>query len=365
MHVTMNRLVVSFAVALVLSPSFATAEDDLDAATHAAVVAAMTKRACVPPGKVASSTEEGVITYYSAFVAAAGTELVACVSRTQPIETVGAAKPFQCWTVDPTTKALRTRPAAFVAGRAFRIPSACAEGFCKPQEKPTVGAGTEVFALSPDGAKAARIVRGMIQIFDGKTKAFLREFPVLDENGEGTGLGSFDVILVGDTLIVAAFAAGPDGGAWMWNASTGKYLGAVGRPGEGDGHVNLSAGSYGLVDATHFVAFDGGYEEAIVDMLTAKISTRVMPKPAACSDEDWFGQQIIDIIGFGEPVKAKCTKAVRTAQKKFWRTAPSPGFVNVGGRGYKLKHGTKAELLVLEPKATRPKTVQLPICKLK
>ena len=57
---------------------------------------------------------------------------------------------------------------------------------------------------------------------------------------------------------------------------------------------------------------------------------------------------------------------MRAAQKKFWPKAPATrGFLTVGGTGYKLKHGTKAELLVLDANATKPRTVQLPVCKVK
>lgn len=93
--------------------------------------------------------------------------------------------------------------------------------------------------------------------------------------------------------------------------------------------MNLYGGSYELAGATHFVASDGGYEEATVDLTTGAISMRTLPKPAACSDDDLAAQQSTDIIGDGEKVKAKCTKSVRAAQKKFWPKSPARGFLTV------------------------------------
>jgi hypothetical protein len=365
MQLSMKRL--AFAItALSVAPTVVIADDDPGAGKHAAVLAAMAKKACVPPAKVVVSKKDDVVNYYAAYLASENNALVACVSRTQTLEIAGAGKPFQCWTIDPTTNALAARSAAFVPGRSYRIPSGCAEGYCKPKEKPNPDASEEIVAFSADGTKVARVGE-TIQIYDAKTKAFQREFPMLDEKtGEGNGLGLGDVVYVGDTLIVVGYAAGPDGGAWIWNAAKGKYLGPVGsRNGESGGYVNIYGGGYELADATHFVAHDGGYEEATVDMTTGAVSMRTMPKPDACTHEDLMAQQSLDIVGDGDKVKPKCTKAVRAAQKKFWTKAPLRGFLGVGGKGYKLKHGAKAELLVLDANAAKPKTVQLPVCKLK
>ncbi len=364
----MKRLVG--VIGLVLAPSFAVADDDPGAGKHAAVLAAMAKTACVPPAQVVVSKKDDIVNLYSVALSVENNTLVACASRADNLQIASAKKPFQCWTIDPVTNALAARPAAFMPGRSYHVGSACAEGYCKPKEKPNPDA-TDVLGFSADGTKAARVVDTKIQIFDAKTKAFQRELLLLDENtGNGNGFGATEIIFVGDTLVVTGYAAGPDGGAWIWNAKTGKLLGPVGASTGDEPYVNIYGGGYELADATHFVAHDGGYEEATVDMTTGSVSMRMLPKPAACTDEDLMMQRSNDILDDGSgggTVKAKCTKAIRAAQKKFWpKTPPVRGFVaSVGGKSYKLKHGAKTELLVLDANAANPMTVQLPVCKVK
>lgn len=365
----MNRVSLAL-VALAASPSLAAAED-ITGELHAKLVAAMTKKACVPPAEVVLSRRDGAAIRYELRIAAEGTSLVACAAHAGDFEV--SDKPFQCWTIDPKTTALAARPVTFLPGNAYGVPSGCAEGYCKPKEKPptTPPDSRETLAFSLDGSKVARVaLGGDIQIFDAKTKAFLREFPMLDKDGNGNGLGTGDVIFVGDMLIVVGYAAGPDGGAWLWNASKGTFLGPIGRAApqgtEEVGYINLYNGSYELADATHWIARDAGYQEATVDLTTGAISSRAMPTPAGCTPADVAEQRNFDIIGESEKVSAKCKKAIAAAKKKFLPPPPATrGMITVDGTGYKLVHSAKAELLVLRAGAKKPKKVQLPVCSLK
>lgn len=357
--------VTILSLVLALAPRLAAGDDDPGAGKHAQLVAAMTKAACVPPASVVVSKKDSVTNGYSVFLGVENNALVACASRSQSDV---MDKPFQCWTIDPTTNALAARPASLLPGHTYGVASACGEGFCKPKEKPaTTSDIPEILTVSADGSKVARFSAETIQIFDAKTKAFQREFPMMDKAGKGNPFGVHDAFYVGDMLVIVGLAAGPDGGAFLYNASKGTFVGPVGKGAGADvGYVSVYGGGYELVDATHFVAHDGGYEEATVDLTTGAISTRSMPTPAGCTAEDVEKQRSFDNVGDGEKPKAKCTKALRAAMKKFWGKPPATqGMISVGGTGYKLVHGAKAELLVLPAGAKKPKSVPLPVCKVK
>ncbi len=154
----------------------------------------------------------------------------------------------------------------------------------------------------------------------------------------------------------------------MWSATTGASRGPVGvRSGEDVDPVNITSGGYALADATHLVVNDGGFSEAAVDAMTGTVTMRSLPRPAACSREAWAAQQNVDIIGpaGGDPPRGRCTRAVRAAQKAFWKSKAPTGVVAVGGKRYAVRHtSTRAELLVLAAGATRPRSRSLPVCKL-
>jgi len=352
---------------LVVTPRLAIAQEPA-VARHAALLAAMAKQACVPPAKVVVNKREGVTNEYALFLGVEDATLVACATR-RPGETGASAAPFACWTVDGTTGALTARPATMLAGRAYRVASGCAEGYCRPNETPAPPTEDlrELLAFSVDGTRVARLGSATIQLFDRATKAPRREVPLLDDNGEGTGLGVADIILAGDTVFVAAYAAGPDGHVWMWNATTGTSLGPVGvRSRDEVDHVNITSGGFALADATHVVATDGGYTEATVDAVTGKVARRTLPRPAACSVDDWTAQQDLDIIGpaSGGAPRAKCTRAVRAAQRSFWKAKAPTGMIAVGGTRYAMRHTNgRADLLVLAAGATKPRWRSLRVCK--
>lgn len=353
---------------LALLPSLASAED-LFGERHAKLVATMSKKACVPPARLGTMKNDETANRYSLFVGGDGSNVVACAARAGDFG-IGD-KPFQCWTVDPKTGALATREVMFVPGHAYGVSSGCAEGYCKPGEKPpTTTDHREVLAFSLDGSKVARTSGPDILIFDTKTKKFERQFPMLDDQGNGNGLGTGDIIYVGDMLVVVGYAAGPDGGAFLWNASKGTFLGPIGKPANPGSdsvpYVNLYNGTYELVDATHLVVRDAGYEEATVDLTTGAISARSLPTPKGCTAAEVAEQQNIDIVGEGDKPSARCRKALAAAQKKFWPAPPiSRGMITIGATGYKLVHGVKAELLVLPAGAKKPRSVTLPVCKVR
>ena len=354
---------------LALLPSLAAAED-LFGERHAKLVATMSKKACVPPARLGTMKNDESANRYSLFVGGDSSGVIACAARAGFFG-IGD-KPFQCWTVDPKTGALATRDVMFIPGHAYGVPSGCAEGYCKPGEKPPATTDhREVLAFSLDGSKVARTSGSDILIFDTKTKKFERQFPMMDDQGNGNGLGTGDIIYVGDMLVVVGYAAGPDGGAWLWNASKGTFVGPIGRPVDPASdtvpYINLYNGSYELMDATHLVFRDAGYEEATVDVTTGAISTRSLPIPKGCTGAEVGAQQNIDIVGEADiKPSARCRKALAAARKKFWPAPPvTRGMMDVRGTGYKLVHGAKAELLVLPAGAKKPRRVKLPVCKVR
>lgn len=354
---------------LVAAPRLAVAEDPA-VARHAALLAAMSTRACVPPAKVVVDKRGGVSNQYALVLGVEDATLVACAVR-RPAEPGASATPFACWTVDANSGALASRPVTMLAGRAHRVASGCAEGYCRPNEKPAPPTDDlrELLAVSVDGTRVARLSGATLQLYDRASKALRLEVPLLDDEGEGTGLGVSDIIVAGDTVFVAAYAAGPDAHVWMWNATTGTSVGPVGvRSGDDVDHVNISSGGYALTDATHLVATDGGYTEATVDAMTGKVTRRLLPRPAACSAEDWSAQQIFDIVGpdAGDAPRARCTRAVRAAQRSFWKAKVPTGMLAVGGKRYAVRHANaRAELLILDAGATTPRSRSLRVCKVK
>lgn len=360
-----SELVALVCAVFAVIPSIASADDDPGAAKHALVVAAMAKSPCIPPPSIRLSKQLGSSSY-PAFIAADSGALVACVARDNNAINL-TEKPFQCWTVDAATGALAARPVTFLPGRTYRVASGCAEGYCKPKEKPVKTEMTEVLAFSADGSKVARMNEETILVFDAKTKAFQREIPMLDKDGGGNGFGPHDAVYVGDMLVVVGLAAGPDGGAWLYNTAKGALVGPVGKGKAADvGYVNLFGGGYDLDDATHFVAADG-YQEATVDLTAGTIAVRELPRPAACTEDDIQKQKQYEATEDGPKPGGKCSKALRAAQKKFFPAPPATrGMITVAGTGYKLVQlATKNQLLVFAAGAKKPKTVALATCKVK
>jgi hypothetical protein len=351
----MIKLALVIAVSLV--PRAVQAQDPADA-KHATMVAAIAKLACVPPPKIVVDKKQQIENVYKLTLHADGTKPVICAAR----DGLANDAPFACFTVDPATGALASRPTQLFPGSAYLVPSGCAHGFCRPKETVKPDASSEVLGFSNDGTRVAR-TGDKLEIYDAKSKTLQRTIEL-----EG-GLQPTDLIFHGDLVFVAAMAAGPDGGVWMYSAGKGKLLGAVGPPPTADGasYVNISNGSYRIVDGKTLVVSDGGYEEATVDLATTKITMRSLPKPAACTDEAWQAVQSFDQIGEvdGKP-PAKCLKAVRAEQKKFWKAAPAKpnaDFTLVGDASYKLRHDKAPTLQVLDANAKKPRTVKLAVCK--
>lgn len=367
----MTRLPTIAMVTFILAPQLVRADDDPGAAKHGAMLAAMSKKPCVPPAQVHVAKDTN--NEYRLSLGVEASALVVCASRT----TFGAPQdPFACWSVDPKTGALATRKPTLLAGTAYRVASACALGYCRPKQKPPAkaeDAPQDLLAISTDGSKVA-IATGMnpdassgmsLAIFDAKTKTFQREISLHDDKtGEGMGYEPADLVFVGDLVFVAGYAAGPAGDVWMFSASKGKPVGGVGPK---DNAVNIYGGGYGLVDATHFRVSDGGYNEAIVDTTTAAVTMKSLPKPAACSQDDWERSMERDTLDDSSiKVAKKCSKALASAKAAFWKTSSAPsGFIRFDGKGFKLRHKKTAELLVLEANATKPKALTFPVCNVK
>jgi hypothetical protein len=360
---------VGLVIAASLVPVVAHADDpDPSEVKHATVVAAVGKQPCLPPAKIVVDKKQKIDITYGVALRADGTSAVVCAAQGG---SYGADQsPFACFTVDPASGALASRPTKLFPGDSYRVPSACGLGYCRPKETTKPSEHGDLLALSNDGARVVRLDRSLeaakLEVFDAKSKALQRSIPL-----EG-GLEPADVIVHGDYIFVAAYAAGPDGGLWMYSASKGKSLGTVGTvTGDDDGgYVNISGGSYEIVD-DKLIANDGGYEEATVDLATGKITTRSLPKPAACTDDAWMNVQSFDQIGDvgdGKP-PAKCMKAIRAAQKTFWKK-PAPkldaGFTTIGDKRMKLDYSAKgAAVQVLDANAKKPRTVKLAVCKVK
>jgi hypothetical protein len=346
-------------------PSVAHAEDASEA-KHAALVAVFAKQACIPPVSVVVDRKQKQENNYEVLLHQDGAAAIACAYLSSSMSAKAPA--FACVSIDPASGALASRPPQLFAGNSYQVPSACALGYCRPNEK-AKSDGSDLIAFSNDNTKLARVASDQdakLEIYDVKTKKRLHAMTL-----EG-GYNAADLIFHGDFVFATGYAAGPDGGVWMYNASKGKFIGTVGEvaTGEDSSYVNISSGSYAVVDNA-LVVSDGGYEEARVDLTTGKITMRKLPRPAACTEKAWGATQEYDQIGDAGGAKppAKCVQAVRAAQKTFWKVAnptPDAGFTKIGDKRYKLVHDKKgASLQVLDANATKPRTIKLATCKIK
>ena len=362
----MTRISTIAIVSLTLASQPARA-DDPGAAKHAAMLAATTKKPCVPPSQV--RVDKDTTNEYRLSLGIESGALALCASR---VIMGGPGEPFACWTVDPKTAALATRAPTLLVGTAYQVGSACRLGYCRPKEKPPANAASvddepqDLLAISADGSKVAiaRFRSSELTIFDAKTKAFQRQFSLHDDKtGEGMGFDASDLVFVGDLVFAVGFAAGPDGGVWMFSASKGKLVGAVGPK---DGYLSIYGGGYELADASHFVASDGGYNEATVDTATAAVTMKSLPRPAACTEDGWGRAMERDMNNDASvKVPQKCSKAIASAQAVFWPKTPASGFKRFDGKGFKLRYDKKAELLVLAADAKKPKALTLAVCNVK
>lgn len=278
----------------------------------------------------------------------------------------------RCWGVDPRTAAL-TPFTGLVPGQSVAA-DACKLGYCRqPRTGTDAGAQNARIALSGDGALVGVLPQTdagseeVIEIYDARTKKFVREIKVQDPGSKDETTnpeGVSDLQIAGSFIFVDGFISGPTfRSVWQYRI-TGEPLGKLFHDPEHLWSLNVSQ----LVqrDATTLVARDSGYQQVTVDLASGARTREVLPVPAGCKKDQLGASMWIDNAGEPGPageikVTKKCRTAIRAAQGKLWK----PLGVELDGVRYSLDYAKRGVKLAAQPVASRkaPRTIALPVCR--